>query len=381
MKRILFDATTTNIADSTGVGIATLAYLHAVVAVKNQKLDVLIGEGDGYDNNAQYNVITVQKRSIFEKVKGLLCGHLHLGAVEILRRVKSGNYSLVCLNSGIVSGCLVKKIRSYGVDVIVLHHNYEPEYSKDSKSIFALWGYSTKFVELLEKKSYKYSSANLFLTEEDEILFEKHYGNRHGNYILGMFEPTPKEMPTIVEEYTKTIAISCSLNSIQNILNLRSVNPYFMEIYLKFPDWKIFLMGRNPNEEIMNYSLLYPNVEVYPNPKDIQSLCSSCAIYMCPMDRGGGLKLRLMDGLRNGMPVITHAVSARGYNKFSEKPYFCVYTDIEELLKKLKELIDRLNSGYINRHEIQQDYYEEFSFDAGVRRMKSVFSSLKLINE
>ena len=47
----------------------------------------------------------------------------------------------------------------------------------------------------------------------------------------------------------------------------------------------------------------------------------------------------------------------------------------------IQELIDRLNSGYINRHEIQQDYYEEFSFDAGVRRMKSVFSSLKLINE
>ena len=96
-----------------------------------------------------------------------------------------------------------------------------------------------------------------------------------------MFEPTPKEMPTIVEEYTKTIAISCSLNSIQNILNLRSVNPYFREIYLKFPDWKIFLMGRNPNEEIMNYSLLYPKRRSIILIQRIYNLCAHHVQFIC----------------------------------------------------------------------------------------------------
>ena len=82
-----------------------------------------------------------------------------------------------------------------------------------------------------------------------------------------------------------------------------------------------------------------------------------------------------MDGLRMGLPILVHKVSARGYDVFFEKPYFKVYEDRESFKHGLQELL-RFSSKGFNRSDIQTEYLLHFSFKAGRERVNKIIKDL-----
>lgn len=86
---------------------------------------------------------------------------------------------------------------------------------------------------------------------------------------------------------------------------------YFDIIDSEIPGFKMLLTGRNPSYEVLDFANNHKgNVEIVANPIDILSVVQKGIIYLCPTDIGGGLKLRVMDGLKSGMPILVHAISA-----------------------------------------------------------------------
>ena len=81
---------------------------------------------------------------------------------------------------------------------------------------------------------------------------------------------------------------------------------------------------------------------------------------------GGGLKLRIMDGLKWGLPVITHAVSARGYDAFKDAGCLFSYSNVEEFLSAIQQL----KTMSMSKCVIQALYNSFFSFNAGVARLR-----------
>ena len=109
-----------------------------------------------------------------------------------------------------------------------------------------------------------------------------------------------------------------------------------------------------------------------PNPENIRALAAQSTIYLCPMDAGGGLKMRILDGLRAGQPVLVHERSARGFDALLDTPYFCTYNDPESFENGLKQILHYLQSASYSRATIQDKYYELFSFEAGIERLKAI---------
>ena len=77
-----------------------------------------------------------------------------------------------------------------------------------------------------------------------------------------------------------------------------------------------------------------------------------------------------MDGLRSGLIVLTHSVSARGYEQMVESGCMYVYSDYASFET---ELIKMLNS-HLGRQEVMSSYITHFSFHAGVDRLKQLES-------
>ena len=103
------------------------------------------------------------------------------------------------------------------------------------------------------------------------------------------------------------------------------------------------------------------------------------AIYLCTTSVGGGLKLRLMDGLKRGMADITHKVSARGYEQFFTSPFFQIYDDVESFkkgLKAIQEQLDKTDSNF--QDEIINTYQKYFGYESGVSRVKLYFQDFNL---
>lgn len=84
------------------------------------------------------------------------------------------------------------------------------------------------------------------------------------------------------------------------------------------------------------------------------------------------MKLRVMDGLRNGLPVIAHQVSARGYSAFCETGCLEAFEDKEDFEKVLIKLIEDIKSSRINKEDIVAHTIEELSFETAVVNLKAI---------
>lgn len=150
---------------------------------------------------------------------------------------------------------------------------------------------------------------------------------------------------------------------------------YWSETLRILDDFLLILAGRNPSTKILETIGRKENVVIVPNPVNISEVVVKGDIFVCPVNIGGGLKLRLMDGLRNGLLILVHEVSARGYDMFLNEPWFKVYHDVASYAEGLMEL-NKLKQVEYSR-QIRAKYNEYFSFEAGLSRLSDALADLE----
>lgn len=373
-KRILIDATNVNISIPGGGSFCTKAYIEAFLALFPDRIDVLHPQEAGI-RDKRYRTIDVPRRTRLQQIAGVGKGYFHRAApfiVDYLRQNKD-TYQTVLISTGLFAGGVIADIHALGMQVIVLHHNYEPEYRIDSKSVLTLKGRTDILIRHWERKGYLHADINLFLTQDDLNRFGKEYGYRTNNYVTGIFEPTQTQQELQQGPIDQSAVITCALSDIQNQAPLMRFAEHYLPVFENtLPDWKIRLMGRNPSETIYDMADKHDTILLIPNPEDIRSLAAESAIYLCPMDAGGGLKLRIMDGLRSGQPVLVHERSARGYDALLGTPYFYTYHDPASFEQGLRQLIRYMQSADYSREKIQDKHYETFGLEVGIERLRSI---------
>lgn len=374
MNKILYVAPH-DIKKRAGGALATLAYYNALVALYGDKIDIMM-PAEVCDGSI-INVIPVKSRS---HILALLSGSLHRykNAIKKLLSERAKEYYACVINGGLYAGDMMDTIHGYGLKIIVIHHNFEREYAMDNKGLLTLGGRTSYFIVKNEKRAYKKADLNCFLTREDMDLFNRHYGQSSAkSFLLGTFEPYDIELPHSIKSPQKIIAITGSMNSVQTMCGISDVHKNYYDIIRNLcPEWELVIAGRNPRQEVYDLQKENPEkIKVIPNPENMDEVTSPASIFLCPTNVGGGLKLRLMDGLRMGLPILVHKVSARGYDAFYEKPFFKVYDDRESFRHGLKGLLEFSASGY-KRPDIQTEYLAHFSFRAGCERVKKIIKEL-----
>ena len=274
---------------------------------------------------------------------------------------------------------MIDLFHSYGIKVLVIHHNFEREYALDNKTLITLYGLTPYFVIRNEQNAYLRSDANCFLTKSDIELFHRHYGDSSvSEYLIGAFEPESKRLPILGKTTVKqtNIVITGSMDSYQTINGIIDFkHKYYPILRKKCPNWKVIIAGRNPSDEICRFQQEYNQfVKLIANPSVMEDVIQKGSIFLCPTCIGGGLKLRLMDGLRMGLPVVTHKVSARGYDIFFDSPFFQVYDDEKSFGNAVDKVIEFVNRNDDYRQKIRNMYLSYFGFDEGCKRLEGVMN-------
>ena len=373
-KRILIDATNVNITQPGGGAFCTQAYIEALLALYPGRIDVLHPQ-EAHIRDERYRTIDVPGRTTLQAAVDFFRGYLHRAAPFVLAYIRQhpDMYDTVMISTGLFAGGITRELHRLHIRTIVLHHNFEPEYRIDSRSVLTLRGRTDRLVRYWEKKGYEQADVNLFLTQQDKQRFEEEYGPRPNNYVSGVFEPTHQRQTVENKPYTDSAVITCALGDIQNqdplLRFAETYEPVFQEA---LPDWHIELMGRNPSQAIHAMVAQHPGIHLTANPEDLRALASRSKIYLCPMDAGGGLKLRIMDGLRAGQPVLVHQRAARGYDCFFNTPFFYTYHDVESFRAGLTQIVQYVQSDTYSRARVQKDYYNLFGLEAGIERLKAI---------
>jgi len=236
----------------------------------------------------------------------------------------------------------------------------------------------------IERNAFLKSDLNCYITAEDKRLFHKYYGDCRGReYILGVFEPSSVSLLPMRGEgdsVVRHIIVSGSMNSTQTITGIMDFKErYYSILEENYKDWNVIFAGRNPGEEIVGFCDEHSDrLSLIPNPPVMDEVIDRGSIFLCPTNVGGGLKLRLMDALRRGMPVLTHEVSARGYDVFFGYPFFQVYHDEDSFKKGLETLVVFMRDNENWQSDILRIYVSHFGFDSGCDRVFEAISLLSL---
>lgn len=366
----------------TGGGLANLSYYNAVCSLFPGRVDLLLPQEAIPDGSGRPDWIGVKPRSPFVGACELLIGRLHRFRAFVKRFLQNSanHYDLCFINGGVYAGDMVNLIRAKGIKVVVIHHNCEREYHVDNRSLIAFKGYFPYYVVRNERRAWQQADLNLFLTSQDIATFTESYGRCKGKVaLLGCFEPEESLLPEVGEIIAEPVmVISGSMDAYQTVDGICD----FYHNYLApakgiEPGLKVIITGRNPAGEILKIRDTDPEtITVIPDPVDINEIVGQAAIYCCPTYIGGGLKLRVMDGLRLGIPILVHAVSARGYDVFFTKPYFRIYDDLASFKNGFRDLVDLIRHGQVRRREIQLDYEILFGFKSGQERLRNALKTV-----
>jgi len=380
MRKILF-VTRHDPFVRTGGGLATKAFLNAFTTLYPDLVELVIADNCRVNDSVSVcKIHKVKRRSFIMRFCSLLTGHLHRFTPFLKELIKRNDYSLCVLDGSVIGGDMVEILNGVGIKTITIHHNFEQEYHVDSKTIESFFGFFPYYIRRNERNAYLYSSLNLFLTQADYRKFLNYYGFPQGiSHVIGCFEPQSESYnceSVLVKNSKKVLVITGAMDAYQTVNSVMDYyGNYWSETLRILDDFLLILAGRNPSTKILETIGRKENVVIVPNPVNISEVVVKGDIFVCPVNIGGGLKLRLMDGLRNGLLILVHEVSARGYDMFLNEPWFKVYHDVASYAEGLMEL-NKLKQVEYSR-QIRAKYNEYFSFEAGLSRLSDALADLE----
>lgn len=372
--------------DNSGGSFASRAYINAFTEIADSCMLMYPDRGipvSGFIHTKCILKGIKYERSNIGKVIDYYRGRIHRYMDVMIPQIDEFKPDIVVFDNSRTSGGMLKKVKELGVKTITIHHNYEMEYYKGTKPFIAWRIPFMRAMEEAERTAVQQSDLNLTLTEEDIHLLQDNYDPQKVKKIakIGSFESVTDSKPSGFNRENATkmnnsnlcFVITGTLGSYQTEV---SIIPFleneYPELLQLLPDSRLIIAGRNPSIKMIHACEKYPSVDLIANPENMQEIIAQAEIYICPTCVGGGLKLRVMDGLKAGLPVLTHAVSARGYDEFSNANCMFVYEDKSTFRTSLEKLIKEINTGNLNNMVIKDIYKSVFSFEAGVKRLKGI---------
>lgn len=301
--------------------------------------------------------IPVKPRSKISKILTPLTGLLHRHYDTVKQLIRRNKYEYCVFDENGIAGSLVKYVSEYGVKTIVLNHNCQYEYSRDNIVSPLERMLILPVVKRCERVSYINCDYNIFLTEEDKELFAVRYGvsGTHGvvgGCFYGKGEKAVNNGLKPLRKESLRMVISGTMGNVQNMDGIS----YFLDELLPFvpEDVDVVLAGKNPPESLVEKARQTKrHIEIIPNPENMDAIVGDCDIFLCPARLGGGMKLRVMDGFRNGLPVLAHSVSARGYSAFEREGVMAKFENKEQFAKCIDWVLDAVINGEITRESPQ----------------------------
>ena len=321
-------------------------------------------------NEAKIEMIPVSDpRSNARKFSDLLRGKVHRYHLSN-DFFDKGKYDVVVFDSSVVSSGLIKKFKKAGMKTVTIHHNYQIEYLLGDGSWLTLLP-DLFWTRIYERQAVRNSDLNITLTQQDVELLQHHYGGEAPFAVLGVFEyqqSTPAAITPGVRGHRYVMTGGLGFKQTEDSV-IRWIKEYYPELKKTDSSAWVTIAGSSPSERLRGL-VEEAGIELIASPTDMAPILRNADYYLCPVDRGGGLKLRNLDGLKYGLPVLAHKVSIRGYEKMQEQGVIFSYETKEEFAAGVVQL----NSLTLGKSEIQRMYLQQYQFDRGVKRMKDILT-------
>lgn len=319
------------------------------------------------------------KRSKLKKGIDTYFGRIHRFGEFVRDFLRKNTFDIIFIDhSFTASSGVIKTIMKTNCKIVTLHHNVESNYIKDNKQSI-LFRYPYNYFSLrAEHNAIINSNLNLTLTEADKACFSKKYIKQKNTFeVMGIFEYADRDTNVTCTPDTQNFVISGSLSARQTETALIAfITDYIPVLNNLCPHCKVIITGRNPSKTLINACNRFDNIILVPNPDNLLKEIAKGSYYICPLFTGSGIKLRIMDALYLGLPVIAHDISVKGYENIVNNNFMFGYNNIESFRHAVKQVLP------IKEYtEIRECFLSTFSFMAGRNRLLSILKRHNLIDK
>lgn len=216
-----------------------------------------------------------------------------------------------------------------------------------------------------EKFSNEIKNLNNFdkiitISQDETFVFRSFLGDKVIN-IPPSFQSTPPK--SIIKKWDLIFVGS------ENIFNMKGLEYFFEKVYpLLNKNIKILIIGR-----VTKYVPTLENVEKITFAEDLSSYYSQSKIAICPMLKGTGIKIKVVEALSYGIPVVGTIRSVDGFS--SKINNGCLIADDPEGFKNHIISLLEDHSYYKKTQEQAIEYFEiNFSETSVIRKWKQVLN-------
>ena len=253
-----------------------------------------------------------------------------------------------------------KTEKPWGLRLHNLEHIIWSRYS-DNLSKLSVKKYISNYQsKLLRKKEFDYiakSYINFPITQNDFNIIKQNVKNSN-SVVVSVGVDSELNKPINVEKIDNTLCIATTYSWVHNVNGLI----WFIEkvipiVKTEIPDIKFQLFGKN----IPNIFEKYKNLGVKPIGfvEDLNYYLSQSELYIAPLFVGSGIRIKILEAMAHGLPVIATKVSAEGIKIDEENGLYITDSPLEQAeiiinLLKDKELLQK--KGKLAREFIVSHY-------------------------
>jgi glycosyltransferase involved in cell wall biosynthesis len=141
------------------------------------------------------------------------------------------------------------------------------------------------------------------------------------------------------------------------------------------PDAKLFIIGRNPPESIIKEVEKYKNIHLLGFVDDIRPTMCSVSGFICPITDGGGTRLKVLNALALGSPLIATSMACEGVPVVDGVNVLLAETP-EEFVKQSERLFRDSTLRKSISDNSRKLIEEDFDFVAIGKKLNNIFESI-----
>ena len=163
--------------------------------------------------------------------------------------------------------------------------------------------------------------------------------------------------------------LSWGPNSDGIIWFIRNVFPKMSKIIGTF---ELYIIGKNPSNELKNIASLYPNIIVTGYVDSVIPYYEKCDYMIVPLFVGSGQRVKIIEGFSYGMPVISTTIGAEGI-EYIDGHNILIADDVDEFLIACMKMIDEKFRNKLSV-ESKKVYNEKYSIKAVSKKINDVLN-------
>lgn len=138
------------------------------------------------------------------------------------------------------------------------------------------------------------------------------------------------------------------------------------------PSASLCVVGRNPPEVLRRQVAALPGVELHANVADVRPYLADCGMLVVPLRIGGGSRLKILEALASGTPVVSTRVGAEGL-RLEEGQDLTVVEDIDDLSSALIKAIRHPGVLQTQSERGRETVLEHYNWDRLAEQLERVW--------